>query len=278
MSVRADLHIHTTASDGTWTPAELIAEAQKQQLGLIAVTDHDSVANVAEAMTLAAAAGITLLPAAEICSTKEDLSFHILGYGIDIHNKQLLELMQHNEALLEQKDVDSIHLLARDGWPVDEAEFARYTYDRRRGGWRALSYLIDKGLCTGVGDFFKRIFTPEHDLGFPEFPPISEVIAAIHAAGGAALCAHAASGFHGPGLERVLDILRTEKFDGFECYHSNHSEEGTQRLLQHCKKHGLLISGGSDCHGTFVPGRRLGQPLVTADMLRLDGLLPQDIK
>lgn len=103
MSVRADLHIHTTASDGTWTPAELITEAQKQQLGLIAVTDHDSVANVAEAMTLAAAAGITLLPAAEICSTKEDLSFHILGYGIDIHNKQLLELMQHNEALLEQR-------------------------------------------------------------------------------------------------------------------------------------------------------------------------------
>ena len=205
MSVRADLHIHTTASDGTWTPAELIAEAQKQQLGLIAVTDHDSVANVAEAMTLAAAAGITVLPAAEICSTKEDLSFHILGYGIDIHNKQLLELMQHNEALLEQKDVDSIHLLARDGWPVDEAEFTRYTYDRRRGGWRALAYLIDKGLCTGVGDFFKRIFT-------------------------------------------------------------------------HCKKHGLLISGGSDCHGTFVPGRLLGQPFITADMLRLDGLLPQEIK
>ena len=57
MSVRADLHIHTTASDGTWTPAELIAEAQKQQLGLIAVTDHDSVANVAEAMTLAAGGG-----------------------------------------------------------------------------------------------------------------------------------------------------------------------------------------------------------------------------
>ena len=157
------------------------------------------------------------------------MSFHILGYGIDIHNKQLLELMHHNEALLEQKDVDSIHLLARDGWPVDEAEFARYTYDRRRGGWRALAYLIDKGLCTGVGDFFQRIFTPEHDLGFPEFPAISEVITAIHAAGGAALCAHAASGFHGPGLERVLDILRTEKFDGFECYHSNHSEEGTQR-------------------------------------------------
>ena len=269
MAVRADLHIHTTASDGTWTPAELIEEVQKAGLGLIAVTDHDSVANVAEAGRLAAEAGIRLLPGAEICSTKENLSFHILGYGIDIANKPLLELMQHNEALLEQKDVDSIHLLARDGWAVDEAEFARYTYDRRRGGWRALAYLIDKGLCTGVGDFFQRIFTPEHDLGFPTFPSIAEVISTIHGAGGVALCAHAASGFHGPGLEQVMDMLRVEKFDGFECYHSNHSEEGTQRLLRHCRKHGLFISGGSDCHGTFVPSRCLGNPAVTTDMLNL---------
>lgn len=269
MVVRADLHIHTTASDGTWTPAELISEAQRAGLGLIAVTDHDSVANVAEAGRLAAEAGIQLIPGAEICSTKENLSFHILGYGIDITNKPLLELMQHNEALLEQKDVDSIHLLARDGWDVDEEEFARYTYDRRRGGWRALAYLIDKGLCTGVSDFFQRIFTPEHDLGFPTFPSIAEVISAIHGAGGVALCAHAASGFHGPGLEKVMDLLRVEKFDGFECYHSNHSEEGTQRLLQHCKKHGLFISGGSDCHGMFVPSRHLGEPYVDTGMLNL---------
>lgn len=269
MAVRADLHIHTTASDGTWTPAELINEAQKSGLGFIAVTDHDSVANVAEAGRMAAEAGIKFLPGAEICSTKNDLSFHILGYGIDITHKPLLELMHHNEALLEQKDVDSIRFLARDGWAVDEAEFASYTYDRRRGGWRALAYLIDKGLCTGVSDFFSRIFTPEHDLGFPVFPTITEVISTIHDAGGVALCAHAASGFHGPGLEKVMDLLRSEKFDGFECYHSNHSAEGTQRLLAHCDKHHLLISGGSDCHGTFVPSRHLGEPYVDTDMLRL---------
>lgn len=269
MAIRADLHIHTTASDGTWTPADLIEEAQRCGIGLLAVTDHDSVANVAEAGRLAAQAGIGCLPGAEICSTKGDLSFHILGYGIDITNKPLVELMRHNEDLLEQKDVDSIRLLARDGWNVDEAEFARYTYDRRRGGWRALAYLIDKGLCTGVNDFFQRIFTPEHDLGFPTFPAISEVIAAIHGAGGVALCAHAASGFHGPGLEQVMDLLRVEGFDGFECYHSNHSVEGTQRLLRHCEKHKLLISGGSDCHGTFVPGRHLGEPYVDTEMLKL---------
>lgn len=273
MVLRADLHIHTTASDGTWTPQELVQEVQKAGLGLFAVTDHDSVANVAEAGRLAHQAGLKFLPAAEICSTKADLSFHILGYGIDITNKPLLELMRHNEALLEQKDVDSIRLLARAGWAVDEAEFANYSYDRRRGGWRALAYLIDKGLCTGVGDFFSRIFTPEHDLGFPTFPSIEEVIKAIHGAGGVALCAHVASGFHGPGLEKVMDLLRVENFDGFECYHSNHNEEATKRLLAHCQKHKLLISGGSDCHGTFVPGRHLGEPYVDTSMINLGSLL-----
>ena len=273
MAVRADLHIHTTASDGTWTPKELVEQVQSCGLGLFAVTDHDSVANVAETARFAKQAGLQFLPAAEICSTKGELSFHILGYGLDITNKPLLELLAHNEALLEQKDVDSIHLLARDGWAVDEKEFAGYTYDRRRGGWRALAYLIDKGLCTGVSDFFQRIFTPEHDLGFPEFPSIAEVIATIHGASGVALCAHAASGFHGPGLEKVMDLLRVEKFDGFECYHSNHSEEGTQRLLAHCAKHKLLISGGSDCHGTFVPGRNLGEPYVDTQMLNLGDLI-----
>lgn len=271
--MRADLHIHTTASDGTWTPKELVDEALKAGLGAIAVTDHDSVANVKETGRLAVAAGLSFLPAAEICSTKEELSFHILGYGIDVENKVLGELMAHNEALLAQKDIDSIALLARDGWDVSLKEFAAYDYDRRRGGWRALAYLEDKGLCTGVNDFFKRIFTPEHDLGFPTFPTIAEVIAAIHGAGGVAICAHAASGFHGPGLEKVLHMLEEEPFDGFECYHSGHSEESTKALVDYCHMRGLMISGGSDCHGSFVPGRLLGVPYVDTDRLYLPGLL-----
>ena len=271
--MKADLHIHTTASDGTWTPAELVAQVRRAGIQAFAVTDHDSIFNVEETSRLAAEVGLHFIRGAEICSTKEDLSIHILGYGIDLHNKRLLELLHHNEALLEKKDVDSIAMLEREGWDVSQAEFARYTYDRRRGGWRALAYLIDKGLCTGVNDFFQRIFTEEHDLGFPVFPSVTEVCSTIHQAGGVALCAHAASGFHGPGLERVLDALRSEPLDGFECYHSGHDAEGTARLVRHCKKHGWLISGGSDCHGAFVPGRFLGKPDVDTSMLNLPGLL-----
>lgn len=268
-----DLHIHTTASDGTWTPPELITEALKANLGALAITDHDSIGNVAEGQHLALAAGLKYIPGAELNSTKAGLNFHILGYGIDIYNKALLELMQYNEQLLRNKDLQSIELLEKEGWSVSSAEFMRYDYDRRRGGWTALAYLIDKGLCTGVNDFFKRIFTPEHELGFPEFPTIAEVIKTIHSAGGVAICAHAASGFHGPGLDNVINLLREEAFDGFECFHSNHTEADTARLLQHCHKHNLLISGGSDCHGTFVPNRFLGKPMVDSSEIFLPGLL-----
>lgn len=268
-----DLHIHTTASDGTWTPSELITQAKLHNLGAIAVTDHDSIDNVAEAQRLALSAGLKFIPGSELNSTKAGINFHVLGYGIDIHNPRLTKLMRYNIELLRDKDIQSIVLLEQEGWPVSATEFAYYTYDRRRGGWAALAYLIDKGLCTGVNDFFQRIFTPEHDLGFPEFPSIAEVIDTIHQAGGVAICAHAASGFHGPGLDNVINLLRAEKFDGFECFHSNHTAADTKRLLEHCHKHNLLISGGSDCHGTFVPGRTLGQPRVDSSQIYLPHLL-----
>ena len=195
---KVDLHIHSTASDGTWTPLDLVDAAVGAGLGIIAVTDHDSTANVAETVRLAGERGIKCVPGVEVCSTKDDISFHILGYGIDLANKPLQELLAHNTHLLEQKDDDSVQLLIKQGWPLDFKEFKNYTYDRRRGGWKSLAYLIDKGLCTGVNDFFQRIFTKEHDLGFPIFPSIREVIDAIHGAGGVALCAHAASGWRRP--------------------------------------------------------------------------------
>lgn len=267
--MRVDLHIHTTASDGTWTAEELIAEAVKKQIGVLAITDHDSVGNVQEGRRLAKDNGIRFLEGTEINSTKAGINFHVLGYGIDIEHPRLKELMAHNIYLMEQIDIESIALLEQAGWPVSVKEFVKYTYDRRRGGWASLAYLIDKKLCTGVNDFFKRIFTKEHELGFPEFPSISQVINTIHEAGGLAICAHAASGFHGPGLEQVLALLQEEAFDGYECYHSNHSEEDAQRLRQLCQENNLYITGGSDCHGSFVPGRYLGQPQVKLEQIKL---------
>ena len=135
--MQVDLHIHSTASDGTWTPPEVVAAALAAGLGAIAVTDHDSVANVAATHELAVAAELKFIPGAEICSTKDDFCFHILGYGIDVTNKRLLDLLEHNERLLNSKDDESIKMLIERGWLLDFEEFLRYDYDRRRG---AVSY------------------------------------------------------------------------------------------------------------------------------------------
>lgn len=121
--MQVDLHIHSTASDGTWTPPEVVAAALAAGLGAIAVTDHDSVANVAATHELAVAAGLKFIPGAEICSTKDDFCFHILGYGIDVTNKRLLDLLEHNERLLNSKDDESIKMLIERGWLLDFEEF-----------------------------------------------------------------------------------------------------------------------------------------------------------
>ena len=241
--MKIDLHIHSTASDGTWTPQELVEAAKNAELKVIAVTDHDSVANVVQVQKLAETQGITCLSGVEICATKDNFCYHILGYGIDIENRALLKLLHHNEELLDQKDEDSIKNLIDRNWKLNLQEFTDYRYDRRRGGWKSLAFLQDQGLCGDVHDFFARIFTKENDLGFPSFPSIKEVIETIHAAGGVALLAHAASSFHGPGLESVLLDLKDEKFDGFECYHSGHSAEDTKTMLEYCKENNFLISG-----------------------------------
>ena len=269
MRRRVDLHIHTLASDGSWTPEEAVRAAVRAGLGIMAVTDHDSVASVAAARELAKEAGIECIPGVEMCSTFRGHCFHILGYGIDVGNARLLEHLDHNTRLLDETDEAAIGILAREGWPVSVEEYRAYRYDPARGGFKALFYLVDKGLCRDVKDFFARIFIKERGLDFPVFPGIEETVATIHGAGGRALLAHPASHFHGPGLAATLKTIGKKPLDGFECYHTANSAEDTAALTAYCREHHKLISGGSDCHGRFVDGRIIGRPVIYEDEIRL---------
>ena len=109
--MRADLHIHTTASDGTWDPGQVVKAVCAAGIEFFAVTDHDSVDNVAETKKLAADTGLGFITGVELNSTKDGHNYHILGYGIDIENKRLRELCRHNQRLLELKDDDSVRNL-----------------------------------------------------------------------------------------------------------------------------------------------------------------------
>lgn len=271
--MRTDLHIHTTFSDGSWTPEQVVAKVAAIGIGLFAVTDHDTADGLAAARAAAAAAGIAFLPGVEVSATVNGKSVHILGYGIDPEHQGLRRLLANNTALLEEADHDSIRKLIAGGLAIDYDEYCAYRHDPARGGWKSLSFLIDKGFCRDVSDFFANLFTEKRGIRFPEFPPPAEVIAVIKAAGGIPVLAHPGSDFHGTSLEETLDAFGREAIEGVECFHSSHDAATTRRALAWCRRHGMIVTGGSDCHGDFIPHRRLGEPVVTTEDLWLGPLV-----
>jgi hypothetical protein len=270
--MKVDLHIHTTASDGSWTPETLMQNIAKAGIGLCAVTDHDTVKHIVPVQELAAAAGVAFLAGVEVSTTVRGHSFHIIGYGVNPAAGPLQRILGHNAALLEEVDCTSIKKLIADGFKIDFDEYCEYRHDPVRGGWKSLSFLIDKGFCRDVEDFFHNLFTSERGMGFPEFPSPAEVIEAIKASDGVPVLAHPGSCFHGADLEQTLDWFGHELIEGVECFHPGHNATTTKCVLQWCNRHGLIITGGSDCHGDFVPQRRLGVPKIKLAQLKLGKL------
>ena len=273
--LRADLHLHTTASDGCWPPERLIAEVQQTGIGLFAVTDHDSLGSLAHTADLVRGTGLRFLPGVEISTRLNGQVYHLLAYGVDPEDRELNALVQWNETQLLGASDAAVSLLANAGFPISLDEYAAYTWDRQRGGWKALNFLIDRGLCREVHDYFGRLFAG--DLAHPEarFHPLGEVIPVARRAGGTLVLAHPGAAFYN-GLDNArLDELVSMGLQGLECFATYPDEETTRRFLDYCYSRDLLVTGGSDSHGGFA-GRTLGRPPVYASSLRL-GVLEEQL-
>ena len=136
MDERADLHLHTTASDGRWSPEQLIDEVRQAGIGLFAVTDHDSLGSLAEISELVRGSGLCFLPGVELSARLDGQVYHLLAYGFDTNDSDLVALVAENNARLALAGDVIVHLLADDGYPVSVDEYAAYSWDRRRGGWK----------------------------------------------------------------------------------------------------------------------------------------------
>lgn len=269
--MRTDLHIHTQASDGCWTPQRLIVELQARGIGFFAVADHDSVASVPEAERLAREAGLAFLRGVEVSAVLEGHLFHVLAYGFDLDNPTFAALLRENQATLNHFSEDVLHRLAAAGCEVDLDDYAIYEYDRARGGWKALNFLIDRGLCTDVGDYFRNLIAHLPNEA-PQFPHPAEVIAAIRRASGVPILAHPGISLRHAGItDQALRPLLDSGMAGLECYSHYHDEATTRTCLDWCTGQDLLITGGSDCHGGFVK-RELGVPPIDMADLRLGEL------
>lgn len=273
--MRADLHIHTTASDGCWPPERVVAEVKARSIALFAVADHDTISSVPLVKTLAREAGLAFLHGVEVSAHLDGHLFHILAYGFDLEAPALAALLHENKAKATQYNDNIIRSLIAAGYPIDFDEYAAYEYDRTRGGWQVFNFLMDRGFCTGLRDYFDNLLA-ELSIEYPSFPHPADAIAAIREAGGVPILAHPGGSLRYTSVvEETLRPFLDFGIAGLECYSQYHDDATTRFCLDWCSRHDLLVTGGSDCHGGFV-GRELGVPVVDVTALRL-GVLAERI-
>jgi predicted metal-dependent phosphoesterase TrpH len=250
----ADLHLHTRYSDGTYTPEELAAQAQRHGLAAIALTDHDTVEGCAPTAIACQQGGLEFIPGTELTAEAQGVELHLLGYGIDIDDPALLRETAHFQAVRQERIRDMVARLNELNIPLQAESVLALAGCRSPGRPHVARALVQAGICATLDEAFERFLKKHRPAWVPKFKISAEhAIALIHNAGGAAVLAH-------PGLTRRDDLipqLVAEGLDGLECYHTKHPPATAGHYVDEAQRFGLLITGGSDCHGM-----NKGQPLI----------------
>lgn len=249
-----DLHTHSTASDGQYTPVELIQKAVLCDLELFAITDHDTVQGLSDAEKYAKAQSLSFVPGIEI-STQDIEEIHILGYGIDYNNLELLsacDAFSKDRSNRGQVIVDYLKSLNID---IDLKVVKSYVGEGNLGRPHFARYLMEYGIVKSRKEAFDKYLDTEDFKKATDRkkPCCLEAIKLIHGAGGKAVLAH-------PGIYRMsedlLDNLVSRLveigIDGIECFYSKHSKSQTEKYLEYISRYNLKTSCGSDFHGEKV--------------------------
>ncbi|MEI6077603.1 MAG: PHP domain-containing protein [Verrucomicrobiota bacterium] len=242
----ADLHLHTQFSDGTFTPEELVVQAQKSGLACIALTDHDTIEGCARTASACAAVRMEFIAGTELTAEFADTEVHMLGYFLDTQNPLLLEKMGKFQSVRQSRIHEMCAALNRQGVPLKaEAVFALANC-KSPGRPHVARALVKEKLIGSLDEAFERYLKKGRPAWVPKTKMSAlESIELIHQAGGLAVMAH-------PGLNRTDDIipeLVAAGMDGIECFHTKHSTAMAERYLEIAEQHHLLVTGGSDCHG-----------------------------
>lgn len=249
---RYDLHTHTRASDGMNAPADNVRLAREQGLTGLAITDHDTVAGVMEAMAEGERQSIFVIPGVEISTRASGKDIHVLGYFLKTDDPVLLQRLASLRETREARNVQIIDKLNGLGISItlDEVKAGLgrpLRPDESLGRPHIADALVRKGLAADMRDVFDR-YLGEGKPGYASLPRISpeEAMGWIREAGGAPVLAH-------PGLygddELVEAIVAKGRPAGIEVYHSDHGPEDEERYLALARRYGLIATGGSDYHG-----------------------------
>ena len=255
-----DLHTHSNKSDGTLTPQEVVREAKKAGLSAIALSDHDSIDGVKDAMLEGENIGVEVIPAVEF-SVQSDKQTHILGLFIDIENPTLLSVLEvcKTNRIIRSKEVCA--RLNELGFNVTFEEVKALTPSGIIGRPHFAELLMKKGYVENMADAFELYLNP----GRPAYCKrqrlgAKETIEAIKESGGLSFVAHLHStGKTDEELKEILTEYKSYGLNGVEGYYSEYTEEMQEKYQNMAKELGLLISGGSDFHGEKKPQIQIGK-------------------
>jgi predicted metal-dependent phosphoesterase TrpH len=255
---RADLHIHTRASDGEFTPTEVVRAAAEGKLDYIAVTDHDTINGLGEALAAAAGGPVRVITGVEVSSEHEGVECHILGYHV---RPDAEPLRAHEDSAVgrrQERAREMVRILQGRGLAIEYEDVLRAAGSDAKaiGRPHVARALLAAGHVRSMGEAFER-YLADGGVAFvrTEFPHVRDSIEMIRASGGVAVWAH-------PGLD-VLERFAEWGMAGLEVFRPNTSPTDGKRIRGVARGLGMFTTGGSDWHG---PHRsRLGDFFVPAD-------------
>ena len=255
---RIDLHVHTTASDGTVSPAGAVKLAHETGLAAIAITDHDTVSGYAEAAEAGEKYGVEVVPGIEI-STKYGRAVHILGYYIDPNSEKIAPVLDWVVHDRDERNRKMAELMAADGLPVSYEEMHR-RFGAVIGRPQFEEVLVELGLAKDVRDAFDRYVEKGQKYYLPRnFLSIERSIEIICQAGGVAVLAHPFQyKLDDAGLRELIEHCMESGLRGMECRYSGYSREQCKYLGHLAEEYGLIKTGGSDFHGEVKKHISLG--------------------
>ena len=247
MTAGVDLHAHTTASDGTLSPAELVRAAVKRGVRVLAVTDHDSTEGLAAARAEAAHhPPLTIVPGVEINCDVPGAEVHVLGYYVDDTAGWFQAFLREQRAERIARVHRIADRLAELGMPIDPAEVFALVQEGAAGRPHIAQVMVQRGYVKSVREAFDRWLHTNGPANVPRrrLAP-NEAIAVIRRAGGVPVFAH-------PGLagrDELIPEMIAAGLMGIETYYAEHSAAQTAHYKELCRQHGLVATGGSDYHG-----------------------------
>lgn len=269
-SARIDLHAHSTWSDGTCSVGELFTRASRARLDVLALTDHDTVAGWGELEAAVRASGVAAVPGIEVSAEHEGVSVHILALLPDPGpGTRLAQLLARARASRDGRARAMVERISQDH-PITWDDVLEQVHGDTTvlGRPHIADALVAAGVITERGEAFTRVLHPSGPYYVRYWAPSPpEAVRAILAAGGVPVAAHPASGMRdGTVPEELLEEMIAAGLAGIEADHREHDEGARSRLRALARAHDLLVTGGSDYHGTGKPNR-LGENLTQLEAL-----------